>query len=140
MSYLSWFNKHAKKHKKLVEKLKSLGSEEIIEYFDYENISKKEPWFCPLFLKGKRCHDIESLNCYLCACPNFRFCDDGFGMKGSKILKSYCKINSKNGKIFESGDQVHQDCSSCLVPHRVEFIKKVFKRDWKEIMRDCNES
>jgi len=54
-----------------------------------------------LYERGKRCHDIEPLNCYLCACPHFRFDDSGFSQTAGKTLKSYCDIDAKEGKTIE---------------------------------------
>ena len=137
--YGDWFEKHAKKHAVIVEKLKERSDYEIIEYFEYENMLKNEPDFCPLYEKSKKCHEMENLNCYLCACSNFRFSDAGFKKIGEKSLKSYCSIDSKDGKVFEGKDAIHQNCSGCQVPHKKAFIKKVFKRDWLEIMKEVRE-
>ena len=125
MSYLSWHESHAKKHKQLLEKLSHLNDDEIVEYFSFSNMVKNEPDFCPLYKENKQCHEMEDLNCYLCACPNFRV-----GMQ-----KSYCDINSKDGGSIKAPDgYVHQDCSKCTVPHSKEYVKKHFSRDWLEIM------
>ncbi len=133
MSYLKWFQAHAKKHKRIVDRLKDRSDEEIVEYFRWENISKTDVDFCPLFKEGKKCHDMENLNCYLCACPNFRFDDD------APRIKSYCFIDSKEGKrIFHDGF-AHQDCSNCIVPHSESYIKKRFDREWKNMFKDCHE-
>ena len=129
MGYEKWFEDHYKKHKKIVDKLSYLSDDELIDYFDYENISKKEVDFCPLFKDGKKCHDIERLNCYLCGCVNFRFDDD------SKKVKSFCIIDSKDGSAITHNGFVHQDCSGCIIPHKKKFIKSVFSRDWKKMMR-----
>ncbi|NOQ30789.1 MAG: hypothetical protein GQ570_06670 [Helicobacteraceae bacterium] len=136
MSYLSWFREHSLKHLEIVKKLEHLNfnDKEIIEYFNYENISKKELDFCPLFLGNKKCHDLENLNCYLCACPNFRFNDN------VKNLKSHCSINSKDGNKVSYKNIVHQDCSKCVIPHKVDYIEKYYSREWSYIMRECNES
>ena len=137
MGYSSWFNKHADKHKKIVDKLVSQGytKEQIIEYFDFDNMVKMENDFCPLYKEPKKCHDMESLNCYLCACPNFRFNDEGIGeYNGSKIL-SKCDIN--NGEKFAGKGVIHQDCSSCSVPHHKAYVEKHFDLDWKKIMSEC---
>jgi Zn-finger protein len=133
VSYSSWVKKHGLKHKEIMERLKDLSDDEVIEYFRFENMVEKEPNFCPLYAKNKKCHDIENLNCYLCACPNFRFNDSGFEKIEDKTLFSYCSIDSKNGKKAISKSAIHQDCSDCLIPHREDFIKKVFNRDWFEI-------
>jgi len=125
MSYLSWHDEHAKKHKQVVDKLSHLSTMEIIDYFDFENMVKNEPNFCILYKENKKCHDLDDLNCYLCACPNFRVGE----------TSSTCDINSKDGGSITSKDGfVHQDCSGCVVPHKVSYVKKNFNRNWKEIM------
>jgi hypothetical protein len=139
MGYSEWMQKHAKKHKQIVEKLLREGytQEAIIEYFDFENMKEKEIEFCPLYAKDKKCHDIESLNCYLCACPNFRFSDKGIKKIKGKTQFSYCAIESKDGKQGVYGEKIHQDCSKCQVPHTKEYVTKHFDLDWQKIMQDC---
>jgi Zn-finger protein len=113
------------KHKKLVEKLAHLSDEELINYFDFDNMVKAEPDFYLLYKENKKCHDMEKLNCYLCACPNFRV-----GKSSST-----CAINSKDGGSIKAPDGfTHQDCSNCTVPHKVEYIKENFSRDWLKVM------
>jgi Zn-finger protein len=125
VSYQSWHADHAKKHKKIVDKLSHLSDDELIDYFDFSNMVQKEPDFCPLYKDNKKCHEMEDLNCYLCACPYFRVGES----------KSYCSIESKDGGIFEAPDgYIHQDCSKCIVPHRKSYVRKHFSRDWLEIM------
>jgi hypothetical protein len=136
MSYTQWFEKHAKKHKNIVEKLlaKDFNKAQIIEYFDFENMVQKEREFCPLYEESKKCHDIEKLNCYLCACPHFRFNDKGIKELDGKTQYSLCDIESKNGKAGIYGDVIHQDCSNCHIPHTQKYIEKHFDTDWKKIM------
>ena len=138
MGYSSWFEKHAQKHKKIVDKLVAdgLSKDEIIEYFDFENMVKKENDFCPLYKEPKKCHDMEKLNCYLCACPNFRFNDDGIGEYNEYKILSKCEIN--NGEKFLGKGVIHHDCSSCSVPHHAKYVAKVFDYDWKKIMNKCS--
>ena len=135
MSYSSWFDKHAHKHKKIVDKLLSQGfeKEQIIEYFEFDNMVKMENDFCPLYKEPKKCHDMESLNCYLCACPNFRFDEDGLGNYNEFKILSKCDIN--NGEKFAGKGVIHQDCSTCSVPHHRAYIEKTFDLDWKKIMK-----
>lgn len=128
MSYLSWFEQHAQKHATIMQKLEHLSDEEVIEYFRFENMVKNEPGFCPLYKEKKPCHDMKELNCYLCACPNFRFDDEALK------IKSHCSIESKDGAKFEHEGIIHQDCSNCTVPHHKNYIQSVFSRNWKEIM------
>lgn len=139
MSYTTWFEKHSKKHKTIVDKLleNDFTKKQIIEYFDFENMLIKENDFCPLYKDGKKCHDMKELNCYLCACPNFRFSDDGIKVEDTKIQYSYCDIDSKDGRQGIYGEKIHQDCSKCSVPHHKSFVEKHFDTNWKKIMKDC---
>ena len=129
MTYYEWMQNHAKKHKKIIDKLENLSDEEIIEYFDFENMKVKEKDFCPLYERDKKCHDMEKLNCYSCGCPYFRLTNDP-----SSELLSYCSINHKNGGQMKATNGIHQDCTNCTVPHKVNFVKKNFSKDWNEIM------
>ena len=138
MSYSKWFTAHGNKHKEIMQKLTTLSDDEVIAYFRFENMVEKEPDFCPLYKENKKCHEIEILNCYLCACPNFRFDDEGISKKESKTIYSICNIDSKDGDIFQTEDAIHQNCSGCLVPHQETYIKKHFSRDWFEIMKKVN--
>jgi len=127
MSYEDWIEEHSIKHEKLMAKLSHLSDDEIIAYFDFDNMVKNEPNFCTLYKDNKKCHDIEKLNCYLCACPNFRL----------STTKSTCDINSKDGGSIKAPDGfIHQDCSKCSVPHNTTYIKNNFNRNWKKIMKD----
>ena len=135
MNYSSWFESHGHKHKNIMKKLEDLSDEEVIAYFRFENMVEKEPDFCLLYKEGKKCHDMEELNCYLCACPNFRFDDEGLSREGKQILYSRCSIASEDGAQFISDEAIHQDCSGCTVPHHEAYIKKNFKRDWFQIMQ-----
>jgi Zn-finger protein len=138
MSYTSWYNEHANKHKLIVDKLvaKNYSKEQIIDYFDFESMVKNEPGFCPLYAENKKCHNMKSLNCYLCACPNFRFKDEGIEKVEDKTKYSFCSIASKDGKIGVYGNAIHQDCSGCTVPHHKEYVSKHFDLDWRKIMKD----
>ena len=138
MTYLEWFNEHGNKHAKILEKLKDLSDNEVIEYFRFDNMVEKEKDFCPLYKDNKKCHDYEELNCYLCACPNFRFDVNGIKKKEDKTVFSYCGIDSKDGAEYIGEDYIHQNCSGCLVPHKERYIKKHFKRNWFEIMDEVN--
>lgn len=139
MSYKSWFDEHAAKHKTIVDKLfrKNYTKEQIVEYFEFENMVKNETDFCPLYKENKKCHDINSLNCYLCACPNFRFNDAGVEKMDNKTKYSFCSIDSKDGKAGIYGDKIHQDCSRCTIPHHKDYVLKHFDFDWGKVMQKC---
>jgi len=138
MTYIEWFNEHAKKHKTIVDKLvaKGYSKEQIIDYFDFDNMVNAEPDFCLLYQDNKKCHNMEKLNCYLCACPYFRFNDEGLGLYNEFKILSKCDIH--NGKEFAVEKSIHHDCSNCTVPHHKSFVEKNFNLDWKEIMSDCH--
>ena len=134
MTYMQWFETHAKKHEAIMKTLTHLNDDEVIAYFVFENMQKKHPDFCPLYAQNKKCHEMEELNCYFCACNHFRFSDAGLKTEDEKTIFSLCSIDAKECKNFETEDAVHLDCSDCLLPHKKSVIKKTFSRDWKEIM------
>ena len=139
MGYAQWMQQHATKHKTIVEKLLQKGytQAQIIEYFEYERMVKNEPDFCPLYAKNKKCHNIEELNCYLCACPNFRFNDEGIQQVQQKKQYSFCSIDSKDGKQGVYGEKIHQNCTACSIPHSKEYISKHFDTSWERLMQQC---
>jgi len=139
MSYADWVTEHAVAHKKIIDKLiaQNYTKEQIIDYFDFENMKEKEREFCPLYAKNKKCHDMQNLNCYLCSCPNFRFSDAGFKQVDNKTQFSYCSIESKDGRQGIYGEAIHQDCSKCGVPHHKAYVEKHFDLDWAKIMQSC---
>jgi len=127
MGYTQWIEEHSIKHENIMKKLSHFSDDEIIEYFDFDHMLKNEPNFCSMYKDNKKCHDIDELNCYLCACPNFRLAS----------TKSTCNIKSKDGGSIEGNDGfIHQDCSKCGVPHDKKYVKTNFNRDWKFIMKD----
>ncbi|MEY3090350.1 MAG: hypothetical protein RL113_666 [Pseudomonadota bacterium] len=134
MTYKEWFIAHGNKHRALMQKLTRFSDEEVIAYFRFENMVEKEPDFCLLYGENKKCHDIEDLNCYLCACPHFHFDDSGLAKEREKIVYSRCTIGSKEGATFVSENAIHHDCSHCFVPHDEAYIQKHFSRDWFKIM------
>ena len=140
MAYTNWFEKHALKHEKIITKLlkNNFSKDEIIKYFEFDNMVKNEIDFCPLYAKNKKCHDIDYLNCYLCACPNFRFDDNGIKKLKLNTQYSYCNIDSKDGEQGIYGTKIHQNCSACQVPHTKEYVEQNFDYNWKTIMQKCN--
>lgn len=134
MTYQEWFDQHAKKHKAIVAKLTHLSDREVIEYFRFENMVENEKDFCLLYADNKKCHEIEELNCYWCACPYFRFNDSGLRCDNGVTTYSLCSIESKEGSQFVHGNKIHQDCTNCLIPHKDSTIEKHFDRNWRETM------
>ena len=137
MTYEEWFIQQGNLHANVMKKLTDKSVDEVIEYFKFENMVKNEPDFCPLYKDNKKCHDMEDLNCYLCACPNFRFKMEGFEKTpDGKTLFFVCNIKSRDGSQYIGEDYIHQNCSGCIVPHRAKYIKKNFNRNWFEVMKD----
>ncbi|WP_026803992.1 hypothetical protein [Aliarcobacter lanthieri] len=136
MTYKEWFLQHSIKHQNILKKLEYKTKSDIIEYFKFENMIKSEQNFCLLYKENKKCHNIDDLNCYLCACPYFRFNDFGIKKENSKTIYSFCSINSKKGSVFETEEYIHQDCSNCIIPHKKNFIEKNFDKSWLNIMRN----
>jgi len=113
MTYADWRKDFFNKRNKIVEKLKKLNysEEKIYEYFEYDNMSLKESSFCPLYELNKKCHDIEYLNCFHCACPHFVIVGDD----------SFCKINSKFADNIVINNNKICDCTNCTIPHTKQF-------------------
>ena len=124
MTYTDWFIENSIKHKAIMEQLKDKNRDEIIEYFDYENMRIKHLDFSPLYALNSKCHDMKNLNCYWCGCPYFRFNDDGIETRENRVVYSICTKGL--GEHLESEIAIHQDCSSCTLPHSVKFIKDNF--------------
>ncbi|MEF3191658.1 MAG: hypothetical protein K6347_03780 [Campylobacterales bacterium] len=141
MTYSAWMSAHQAKHRQIVAKLIDEGcsQEQIIDYFSYESMRRNHPDFCPLYATATHCHEIEDLNCYLCGCPHFRYNDTGLERINGQTLLSRCAINCPDGALFVAGDQIHQDCSRCSLPHRIPFIRRHFDSDWGKIMANCLE-
>jgi Zn-finger protein len=132
MRYSDWYEKFVQRRDDIVDKLPLSDARTVADYFDYDNISRKDISFCPLFERGVKCHDMESLNCYFCACPYFRFDDDGLDEVDGKRLYSICTIDAPRGKRLIRGDVIHQDCSECTIPHSKSFVMKRLGKNGSE--------
>ena len=139
MSYRTWFDNHGKKHKEIVAKLEAKGftKDEVIDYFNFDNMLISEPDFCVLYKESKKCHNVEKLNCYLCACPLFRFKESGLSESSGVTTYSYCEVESKHGCQQQYGEAVHQNCSSCSVPHGRKYVSVNYDKNWFAIMNQC---
>lgn len=139
MTYTEWFEKHVAKHEMIVNRLlfDNFSNEQIIEYFEFSNMVQKEKDFCLLYANNKKCHDIEYLNCYFCACPHFRFKDEGISQEDKKTKYSFCSIDSNDGTLGVYGNAIHQDCSRCCVPHTKKYVTQNFNLSWRDTMKEC---
>ncbi|MGE3592594.1 MAG: hypothetical protein AB7G52_08890 [Arcobacter sp.] len=129
MTYDEWKIEHATKKANIIRKNNLTEVDDIVEYFDFNNMVKNELDFCPLYKDNIKCHDIEKLNCYYCGCPYFKVNDNPKTL-GKTTIASTCIIDSKYKDLFyENPDEnnvikIHCDCSNCYIPHKVTFTKK----------------
>jgi len=140
MTYSHWSATHANKHTVIMNKLSHLSDDDVIKYFEFDNMVKQEPDFFFFYASNKKCHEIENLNCYWCACPHFRFDDAGLSLHNDKTVYSICSIDSKEGAQFESANALHQDCTACLIPHKEKNIRDNFNRSWCTTMEKTSPS
>jgi len=129
VTYSSWATDHLKSRQAIQHKLeaKGLTPEQVVDYFNYDNMITHEPDFCPLYAQGKKCHDVNYLNCYLCACPHFNYSDDSLYQKGTKSIFSECTINSRFASEFEYENNVHCNCAACTIPHTKKAALKAYE-------------
>lgn len=123
MTYTEWAADEAVRKSELVKKLQAQNKSaaEIVAYFDFENMAKEEPLYCPLYSTNTKCHPIEKLNCFFCGCPYFVYDDNGIAVAQEKTVYSTCTINCTKGSKFHTDTAIHQDCSKCTVPHEPIF-------------------
>ena len=130
MTYSEWYSQHHAKRITIQQKLEGWGltPAQVIDYFSYDNMRVHEPSFCPLYAHSTKCHDIPSLNCYLCACPHFKCSDTPLHTTpdGQKVL-STCSINSRHATTFTVDNNSHCDCSSCTIPHTAKAALKHYE-------------
>lgn len=128
MTFVEWSIKHYEDRKAILEKLKDKSEEEIVEYFNYDNMVDSEPNYCPLYAMGNKCHNMKDLNCLLCACPFFKFSDDKpIDIRGDIKVMSVCTIDSKHANSYIIGNKQQCDCSQCTVPHKYHVVMKFLK-------------
>jgi Zn-finger protein len=127
------YRKHKKifvdKRLKIVKKLvdKGMSEQEIVDYFLYPGMSKKEPGFCILYGCDKVCHSLprEKLNCFDCYCPYYELV---VWNDGEKDITGRCAMGSEYMTFFTTatGEQI-LDCSNCWFPHTEKVVKKSLK-------------
>lgn len=90
----------------------------VIEKTSFKIRSKKYPDKCPYYTEGIACHqEVKDLNCFLCACPNYKSTELAGGCRiGSKKGKYYFNKNLPEGKVW--------DCSDCSINHSPNEVKK----------------
>jgi len=130
MEYSDWKLSHDDKVKLILDRLEKEGytRQQVIDYFQFENMVEKEPDFCLLYQENKKCHKIDNLNCLYCACPYFKFNDNGIKeLDGNTTLMSDCTIGSRFSGEFAADGKIHCDCSNCHVPHSKGFAMRAVK-------------
>jgi hypothetical protein len=130
MTYTDWRTSHDDKVKVILDRLENEGynKEDVVKYFEFENMVEKEPSFCLLYAEKKKCHDIPNLNCLYCACPYFKFNEDGLReLDGNRMLMSDCTIGSRFSGEFAYDGKVHCDCTNCHIPHSKGFAMHACK-------------
>lgn len=145
MSYEEWIEDHDIKVNNILKRLSGKGIEETVSYFNYENMKDNELDFCPLYKNNSKCHDIDELNCLLCACPHFHFNNETDITKRVTIA-STCTISSRfKGEYYANPDEngvikVHCDCTDCFVPHRHKYTVNYLTNKTKGYVHsnDCN--
>jgi len=88
----------------------------IIQATSFQERSKRNPNECPYYEKNHPCHNIENLNCLLCACPNYQ----------SDSLEGGCKANSPQGKYHYHENLPKGkvgDCSDCQRNHTPQEVQ-----------------
>ena len=125
MTYTEWALQQDTKLTSLIRKLSDSGlsSEEIIAYFDFENMVEHEPTYCGLYAAHTKCHNIDNLNCFFCGCPYFVYTEEGITHSENKTLYSSCTIKAVNGGQFISDNAIHHDCTNCTIPHKTTFAE-----------------
>lgn len=129
MKYETWVQTYVDNVRGVITKLGDKPMEDIVDYFDYDNMAKNEQGFCPLYRDFTKCHVTNKLNCLLCACPHFRYSSDEpleVTPDGKRIM-SICSISSKQAGTFEVDNVVHCDCSKCHIPHSKQHTHKHIK-------------
>jgi len=126
MTYTDWHNMQQSKVSKIVSRL---PKDEVIDYFNWDNMVKYEPDFCPLYKTKSKCHELEDLNCLFCACPHFRHSDrTPLFYNGAVKVMSICSLGSKKASLFVVDNTGHCNCSDCVVPHKnVKVLWSKFK-------------
>lgn len=126
MTYAEWTKEHKKKVEKIQRKLEKKGytKQEVIAYFNWDNMVKKEKDFCGLYKDNKKCHNMDNLNCYLCGCPHFKCSDIPLFTRQENKVFSVCGINSNKAKTFTVDNNTHCDCSDCFLPHKTHVAEK----------------
>ena len=118
-----WERLFHKKREEIIKKYNLKTPEEIISFFKYTNLSKKEPDFCPLYKKGEVCHtgiSKEELVCYYCACPYYD--TDYYDSEHEQVGR--CLKKSLRGGYNNAG---YWNCTYCTLPHRELSALRILK-------------
>jgi len=138
MTYNEWSKDEVARRNTVITKLKAqeFSTSEIVEYFNFENMVKNEPNYCPLYATSTKCHDREKLNCFFCGCPYFTYSDKGISQRSQKTVYSKCELNAIKSSEFTTETAIHLDCSNCEIPHRLPFVHA----NAGKIIKECKDA
>tara|TARA_Y100000310_G_C20640218_1_gene793489 strand:+ start:672 stop:1106 length:435 start_codon:yes stop_codon:yes gene_type:complete len=100
--------------------------DEIIKQTSFEVRSRNYSHECPYYVSNKKCHDLEDLNCFLCACPNYN----------SGSLIGGCEIESKSGKWHYHKNLPKGkvwDCFDCSVNHSSGEVRDYIEKNFDKL-------
>lgn len=128
MTFTEWRMSHLDKLVDFISSLSTPSISDVVDYFQYENMSAKHPTYCPLYAIQTRCHNTPDLNCLFCACPHFVGSDTPLHAlpDGVKIM-SVCSLGSKQSGRSLSDHVSQCDCSSCFIPHTRSHINHLLQ-------------
>jgi len=135
MTYEEWYADNYKKKQEILERLQGKSPREIVDYFDYDNMILREPDYCPLYKDKMKCHNMDDLNCFFCACPYFLYGNNNNPIEidrdNNTEIMSKCSIKSKFKDVFtyiqDDTKKKACDCSGCYIPHKKEFVYRYIK-------------
>jgi Zn-finger protein len=102
----------------------------IVEAMSFNKRSRRNSEKCPYYKEEPlhSCHNMNNLNCLLCACPNYN----------SKELEGGCVINSKKGKwTYHENLPAGRvwDCSDCKINHSKEEVEYYLKKNIEKLIK-----
>ena len=115
MKHSEWNIKHKALIASIVLTHQFKTVEDEVEYFQYDNMIRTDPDFCPLYKSKQICHPMKELNCRCCACPHFSYNQDE--------TRFSCKARG----ILSSPEASFLPCNTCTIPHTQKFVTTYLK-------------
>lgn len=117
---------------KILLTLISLPINNIVEYFNYNEMKEKHSEYCPLYLKNQICHEVnlKYLNCFGCMCPYYKL-EISIDPETELYKLGQCLIKSNFGfykqtttKDNNKAPYLILNCLNCSIPHQHTFVRK----------------